>query len=61
MGPFINNLTVSGGGGHGFCDNSTKASVIISVTMRERGQKMFKIASFIDDPQPNLIFQKYML
>ncbi len=37
-GSFINDVTV--GGGQGFCDNSTKPSVIKSVTMGEGGQKI---------------------
>ncbi len=37
-GSSINDVTVLGG--HGFCDNSTKVSVIKSVNMRGGGQKM---------------------
>ncbi len=38
-GSSINYVTVLGGGSHGFCDKSTKASVIKSVTMGGRGVK----------------------
>jgi hypothetical protein len=44
-GSSINDVTVVGGGwGQVFCDNSTNASVIKSVTMGEGGSKMSKIA-----------------
>ena len=45
-GSSINDVTVFGGGGQGFCDGSTKALVIKSVTMGEGagGQKLSKIA-----------------
>ena len=44
-GSSINDVTVLGGGGRGFCDNSTKALVIKPVTMGGGGgQKLFKIA-----------------
>ena len=39
----INDVTVLGGGGLGFCDDSTKDFVIKLVTMGEGGQKNFKI------------------
>jgi hypothetical protein len=40
-GSSINDVTVLGGRGYqGFCDNSTKASVIKSVTMGEGSRKM---------------------
>ncbi len=43
-GSSINDVTFLGGGGQGFCDNSTKASVTKSVTMGGGGPKMSKIA-----------------
>ena len=41
----INDLTVSGGGGQGFCDDSTTAIVTKAVMMGRRGQELSKIAS----------------
>jgi hypothetical protein len=35
LGSSINDVTALGGGGQGFCDNSTNASVIKSATMGE--------------------------
>ena len=40
----MNDVTVIGGGGHGFCDDSAKALVKKRLTMGEAGQKLFKIA-----------------
>jgi hypothetical protein len=40
QGSSINDVTVIGGGGEGFCNNSIKALVIKSVTMRGGGQIM---------------------
>jgi hypothetical protein len=44
---------VRGGKGQGFCDNSTKASVIKIVTMRLGGSKNVQnfVTSFMDDPK----------
>ena len=49
----INDVTVlEGGGGQRFCDGSSKAFVIKSVTMGERVSKIFQncMTSFMDDP-----------
>ena len=43
-GSSIYDVTVIGGGGQGFCDNSTKTLVIKRVTIGGGGQKLFKIA-----------------
>ena len=48
----INNITVLGGGGQGFCDNITKALVIKCLTIGGGGSKMVHncVTSFMDDP-----------
>ena len=43
MGSSINDVTVLGGWGQGFCDDSTKASVIKRVTIGEGGSKIVQI------------------
>ncbi len=50
-GSSINDITVLGGGGQRFCDNSTKVSVIKSVTMGGEGSKNDRncVRSFMDD------------
>ncbi len=52
-GSSINNVTVVGGRGQEFCDNSTKASVIKSLTIGGRGVKNVQncATSFKDDPK----------
>ena len=52
-GPSINDATVLGGRGYqGFCDNSTKALVLKTVTMGEGVSKSIKncVTMFMDDP-----------
>jgi hypothetical protein len=44
-----------GGGVQGFCDKSTIALVIKSVTMGVGGSKRSKFASFMDDPLGSLL------
>ncbi len=49
----MNDVTIlgGGGGGQGFCDKSTKASVIKCGREGGGGQKMLKIVmAFMDDP-----------
>ena len=43
MGSSINDVTVLGGWGQGFCDDSTKASVIKRVTIGEGGSKIVRV------------------
>ncbi len=49
------------GRGHGFCDSSTKASVIKSVTMGGGGSKNVQncVTSFMDDPYGKKIICKH--
>ena len=54
-------VTVLGGGGQGFRDNSTKALVITHATMGDGGSKIVQkcVTSFVDDPLlKNTVFPK---
>ena len=48
-------MVLEDGGGQGFCDDSTRALVMKSVTMGEKGLNIFQncVTSFMDDVTPN--------